>query len=68
MIRLSRYGVFLPRLHEIERDIHDHVFLTADHSAAAKLDQDFSRIDAVPARGSLRVTQEARINTRETER
>lgn len=37
----------LPRLHPIERDIDDHIFLPADHLAATNFDQDRAGIDAI---------------------
>ena len=43
---------------EIERDIDNHVFLTAYHSATPEFHQDFARIDAVVRTGLFGVAQE----------
>ena len=52
------------RVLQIERDVYDHVFLSADHTASAEFDQDFSCIHAVIISRLFSMTEEARINTR----
>ena len=45
-------------LDHVERDIEDHVLLSAHHRAPAQLDQDVARVQPVDLRSPLGVAQE----------
>src|SRR5690606_23596253 len=62
VLRLRSRGIRLALLHEVQRDVDDHVFLTADHTPCAELDQDRAHVQAVVGRGLLGMAQEARIH------
>jgi hypothetical protein len=49
-------------LQDVEGDVDDHVFLAADHAAAAELDQDGAGVEAVILGRGLGVAQEAGID------
>ncbi len=53
---------------QVQRDVHDHVFLTTDETAGADLDEEGAHVDAIPRRSCLGVTEEARVDTRVSER
>lgn len=48
---------------EVECDVDDHVFLTADESAPPDLDEDFAGVESVGGR-TFRVPEEAGVNAR----
>ena len=61
---MSSLQFFCSRLHQIEGDIDDHVFLATDHASPSKLHEDSADVDSVVLRGFLRMPQEGGIDTR----
>src|SRR5690606_26167461 len=59
---MSAPSVRRPGPAEVEGDIDDHVFLSADQPAAADLDEDAPHVDAVALRCRLGVPEEARVH------
>src|SRR3546814_6458991 len=55
-------------LQHVKSDVDDHVFLSADHLAAAELDKDRTGIEAILLRRLFRMAKEGGIDTSITER
>jgi len=48
--------------HLIERDVEDHVFLSAHHLAPSEFDKDLASVEAIVGRRFFGVAQEAGID------
>src|SRR3546814_3905799 len=55
-------------LQHVKSDVDDHVFLSADHLAAAELDKDRTGIEAIILRRPFRMAKEGGMDTSITER
>jgi len=49
-------------LFQVQRNVDDHIFLTANHAPTAQLNQDFARIHSVVFGGLFGVAKKGRIN------
>ena len=61
LVRRSHSGILV--VGQIQCHIHDHIFLSANHFAFAKFDQDRTGIDAKLLARAFRVPQKTRINS-----